>query len=71
MLHTYSLAEPDTAARVRNEFPVLDTPDGVLAEAIVLTEILQGITRGDNLILTDAINHRAQAVRTHLAAQPA
>jgi len=67
MLHTYSLAEPDVAARVRGHFPILDTPDGLLAETIVVTELLQGLVeRGDNRAVEIPLLHRADALRTRL-----
>ncbi|MEV6818509.1 hypothetical protein AB0M72_07110 [Nocardiopsis dassonvillei] len=47
VLHAYALAEPVTAATVREVFAdVLNTPDGRLAHLIVCTEIVQAAPRG-------------------------
>jgi len=72
MLHTYSLAEPDVAARVRRNLPILDTPDGLLAETIVVTELLQGLVeRGDNRAIETPLLHRADALRARLVHESA
>lgn len=40
MLHTHSLLMPDTAARIRKELPILNTPAGRFAQLITITELL-------------------------------
>ncbi|MFD9283637.1 hypothetical protein ACFWD7_41425 [Streptomyces mirabilis] len=50
-LYAYSLLQPDTAARVREAFPVLGSPAGLAAEATVCAQLLQTVGRGDNLTL--------------------
>lgn len=63
MLHIYSLSTPDTAKRVRVEFPELDSPQGLVAETVVTTELLQSIARGDFAELADAVNVQADRLR--------
>lgn len=63
LLHTYSLAVPETARRVRRELaPVLDCDAGRFAELVVVTELLQSAERGDNLVLVPALKQRATEV---------
>lgn len=52
MLYTYSLLAPKTAARVRTEFPVLDSPAGQAALLVVIADLLQSASRGDHPELT-------------------
>ncbi|WP_371780176.1 hypothetical protein [Streptosporangium subroseum] len=60
MLHSYSLLVPSAATRVHSEFAyVLDTPAGRFAELAVITELLQSITRGDNLEPAEPLRNRA------------
>ena len=56
-LYAYSLLLPDTAARVRDAFPVLGSPAGLAAEATVCAQLLQTVARGDNLTLEDQLRH--------------
>jgi len=63
VLHTYSLLLPDVAERVRTELAaLLDTPEGRAAELVVLTEILQTISRNDNLELDNPVRERLAAL---------
>ncbi|MFG2916394.1 hypothetical protein ACGF0D_26320 [Kitasatospora sp. NPDC048298] len=62
LLHAYSLLVPDTADEIRRRLGhILDTPAGRFAELVVITELLQTVTRGDNLELEGVL--RAQLVR--------
>ncbi|MFF2101164.1 hypothetical protein [Streptomyces sp. NPDC058202] len=56
-LYAYSLLQVDVAARVRAAFPVLGSPTGLAAEATVCTQLLQTVSRGDNLRLKDQLQH--------------
>ncbi|WP_344638137.1 hypothetical protein [Kitasatospora cystarginea] len=59
LLHAYSLRVPETAAEVRRHLGnLLDTPAGRFAELVVITELLQTATRGDNLELEAPLRHR-------------
>jgi len=59
MLHTYSLLVPATAAHVREYLGhILATPAGRFAELVVITELLQTISRGDNRALEAPIDRR-------------
>ncbi len=59
-LYIYSLLVPATAASVRSELRhLLDTPAGKFAELVVITEVLHGTTRGDNLDLAQPARNRA------------
>lgn len=61
MLHSYSLLVPGSAARIRAELAdVLETPAGRFAELVTITELLQGMTHGDDVPL-------AQSLRQHAA----
>ncbi len=63
VLHTYSLLVPAVADRVRSELAdLLDTAQGRVAELVVLTEILQTNTRGDNLDLEAPARARLTAL---------
>lgn len=48
MLLAYSLLTPAFAHRVRDNFPVLKTEPGRIAQIIVITELLQSASRGDH-----------------------
>jgi hypothetical protein len=63
VLYAYSLLQPDTAARVRDAFPVLGSPAGLAAEATVCAQLLQTVARGDNLVLEDQLRHWAEELR--------
>lgn len=58
-LHSYSLAVPELARRVREEFPVLDTPDGKQAQLYVAARLLHRIELGDH-------PHLAGPLRDHV-----
>ncbi len=47
-LHCYSLAVPGLAERVREEFPVLDTPDGRSAQLYAVARLLHRVRLGDH-----------------------
>ncbi|MFE6946045.1 hypothetical protein [Streptomyces chartreusis] len=47
--------QPETAGRVREAFLVLGTPAGLAAEATVCAQLLQTVSRGDNLVLEDRL----------------
>ncbi|HSA49264.1 MAG TPA: hypothetical protein VLH10_04025 [Yinghuangia sp.] len=63
-LHAHSLRTPDVAARIRAEFPVLDSPDGRIAEIVVTAELLHAVDHGDNLDLADALRAQARRLTT-------
>ncbi|MBB4933402.1 thiamine kinase-like enzyme [Lipingzhangella halophila] len=57
-LYCHSLLVPDVAARVREEFTdVLDTPDGVRSQLLVIARMLQRSVHGDYPALV-ALLHR-------------
>ncbi|MDH6116839.1 hypothetical protein [Kitasatospora sp. GAS204B] len=59
LLYSYSLLVPDTAADIRRRLGhILDTPAGRFAELVVITELLQTTTRGDNLDLEEPLRRR-------------
>ena len=59
MLHTYSLLVPETAAYVSERLGnILATPAGRFAELVVITELLQSISRGDNRDLEVPVRRR-------------
>jgi hypothetical protein len=62
-LCAYSLLQPDTAARVRDTFPVLGGPASLAAEATVCAQLLQTVARGDNLVLKDQLQDWAGELR--------
>ncbi|SDT81518.1 hypothetical protein SAMN05216371_6683 [Streptomyces sp. TLI_053] len=63
LLYAYSLLVPDTAAEVRRRLAhIFDNPAGRFAELVVITELLQTITRGDNLDLEGALRKRLSAI---------
>ncbi|MGW1728054.1 hypothetical protein ACWCQK_34785 [Streptomyces sp. NPDC002306] len=62
-LYAYTLLQPDTAARVRDAFPVLGSPAGLAAEATVCAQLLQTVARGDNLALEDQLRTWAEELR--------
>jgi hypothetical protein len=63
MLYAYSLLQPDTAARVRDIFPVLESPAGLAAEATVCAQLLQTVRRGDNLALAAPLRAWSEELR--------
>jgi hypothetical protein len=62
-LYAYTLLEPDTAARVREAFPVLSSQSGLAAEATVCAQLLQTVSRGDNLILAAPLRAWSEELR--------
>ncbi|WP_030244924.1 hypothetical protein [Streptomyces sp. NRRL S-350] len=63
LLYSYSLLVPGTAAQVRRRLEhILDTPAGQFAELVVITELLQTTTRGDNLDLEEHLRRRLFAL---------
>ncbi|MCX4428958.1 hypothetical protein [Streptomyces mirabilis] len=62
-LYAYSLLQPDTAARVRAVFPVLGSPAGLAAEATVCAQLLQTVSRGDNLTLAAPLRAWSEELR--------
>ncbi|WP_328675084.1 hypothetical protein [Streptomyces sp. NBC_00343] len=62
-LYGYTLLQPGTAAHVRDAFPVLGSTAGLAAEATVCTQLLQTVTRGDNLVLEDQLGRWAEELR--------
>ncbi|MGA5042013.1 hypothetical protein ACPCA8_34015 [Streptomyces capoamus] len=63
MLYAYTLLQPDTAARVRPAFPILGSPAGLAAEATVCAQLLQTVSRGDNLVLEDRLRDWSEDLR--------
>ncbi|MES9520800.1 hypothetical protein [Streptomyces capoamus] len=64
MLYAYTLLQPDTAARVRAAFPILGSPAGLAAaEATVCAQLLQTVSRGDNLVLEDRLRDWSEDLR--------
>ncbi|WP_331749069.1 hypothetical protein OIA45_48395 (plasmid) [Streptomyces chartreusis] len=63
MLDAYSLLQENVAARVRDVFPVLGSPAGLAAEATVCAQLLQTVSRGDNLTLEDQLRHWSEGLR--------
>ncbi|MFJ9380415.1 hypothetical protein [Streptomyces sp. NPDC101455] len=62
-LYAYTLLQPDTAARIREAFPILGSPAGLAAEATVCAQLLQTVARGDNLIIEGPLRHWAEELR--------
>ncbi|MFL4905799.1 phosphotransferase [Streptomyces sp. MMS24-I2-30] len=59
MLLAYSLLAPAFAHQVRAIFPVLTTEPGRVAQIIVITELLQSVSRGDHPELAPALRRLA------------
>ncbi|MEV7783286.1 hypothetical protein [Kitasatospora sp. NPDC088351] len=69
LLYSYSLLVPTTAAEARRRLGhILDTAAGRFAELVVITELLQTTTRGDNLDLEKPLRRRLSEITS---AQPA
>jgi hypothetical protein len=51
------------AARVRTAFPVLGSPAGLAAEATGCPQLLQTVSRGDNLPLEDRLRAWSEELR--------
>ncbi|MER5601670.1 hypothetical protein [Streptomyces sp. NPDC002265] len=62
-LYAYTRLQPDTAARVRAVFPILGSPAGLAAEATMCAQLLQTVTRHDNLALEDQLRTWAEELR--------
>ncbi|MFJ3043815.1 hypothetical protein [Streptomyces tendae] len=62
-LYAYSLLRPDIAAHVRTVFPVLGSPAGLAAEATVCAQLLQTVSRGDNLALAGPLRAWSEELR--------
>ncbi|MEU5613642.1 hypothetical protein ACI2L4_40650 [Streptomyces sparsogenes] len=54
-LYACTPLQPNVAARVRAAFPILGSPAGLAAEATVCAQLLQTVSRGDNLLLEDRL----------------
>ncbi|MEJ8653360.1 hypothetical protein WKI65_36150 [Streptomyces sp. MS1.AVA.3] len=61
LLYAYSLP-PQTAARIRAEFPILGTPAGYTASLVVAADVLQSASRGDHPELTEALRTLVKSV---------
>ncbi|MFJ3620550.1 hypothetical protein ACIPSH_20665 [Streptomyces iakyrus] len=68
-LGAYTPLQPDTAARVRAVFPVLGSPAGLAAEAIVCAQLLQTVSRGDNLTLEGPLRNWSEELRRRWSAE--
>ncbi len=62
-LYAYTLLQPNVAARVRAAFPILGSPVGLAAEATVCAQLLQTVSRGDNLVLEDRLRDWSEELR--------
>ncbi|MBW8797455.1 MAG: hypothetical protein JF597_28870 [Streptomyces sp.] len=62
-LYAYTLLQPDTATRVRMAFPVLGSRAGLAAEATVCAQLLQTVSRGDNLTLERRLRNWSEELR--------
>ncbi|WP_193581920.1 hypothetical protein [Streptomyces mobaraensis] len=72
-LYAYSLTDPGTAARVRDAFPELGTPDTWAGEAAIVVELLQTTARGDNQALIGPLEtwaRRLRATAQHVSPSP-
>ncbi|MBT2401707.1 hypothetical protein [Streptomyces sp. ISL-100] len=66
MLHAFSLLVPEVSALVRLHLNhILDTPAGRFSELVVITELLQTISRGDSLDLEVPLRQRAAVLLNH------
>ncbi|MEX2975234.1 hypothetical protein [Streptomyces sp. C184] len=55
LLYAYSLLAPQTTARIRTEFPILDSPAGHTALLVVAADLLKSASRGDHPELTEPL----------------
>ncbi|MFJ4427071.1 hypothetical protein [Streptomyces bobili] len=62
-LYAYTLLQENIAARVRTAFPILGSPAGLAAEATVCAQLLQTVSRGDNLPLEDRLRAWSEELR--------
>ncbi|TRO58138.1 hypothetical protein [Streptomyces sp. IB201691-2A2] len=56
MLYAYSLLSPATAAAIRRELPILNTPAGTTALLVVAADLLQSCSRGDHPELANPLH---------------
>lgn len=64
-LYCYSLLTPDIAATVHRTFgDILDSPDGVLAQLLVITRLLLRAEQGDHPDLVIPLHHHARRLLT-------
>ncbi|WP_406472659.1 hypothetical protein [Streptomyces platensis] len=56
LLYAYSLLAPQTTARIRTEFPILDSPAGHTALLVVAADLLQSASRGDHPELIEPLH---------------
>lgn len=59
-LYCYGLTAPDLAQKVRDHFPVLDTPDGHRAQLYVAARLMHRIELGDHPHLTEPLRKHAR-----------
>ncbi|MFF4814519.1 hypothetical protein ACFY2K_08010 [Kitasatospora sp. NPDC001309] len=65
LLYSYSLLVPATAAEIRQRFShLLDSRCGHFAQLVVITELLQSNTRGDNLELEAPLRKQLEGLRS-------
>jgi hypothetical protein len=62
-LSANTLLAPGFGRRVRGTFPVFATPEGYVAQVIVVTELLQSAARGDHPDLVPALREFAATLR--------
>ncbi|MFE2159906.1 hypothetical protein ACFW9M_19070 [Streptomyces lydicus] len=62
LLYAYSLLTPQTAARIRTDFPILNTPAGRTALLVVAAVLLQSASRGDHPELIEPLRALVTAV---------
>lgn len=62
-LYACSLLQEDVATRVRDAFQVLGSPAGLAAEATVCAQLMQSVSRGDNLALADRLRDWSAELR--------
>ncbi|UGQ14419.1 hypothetical protein LO772_12995 [Yinghuangia sp. ASG 101] len=62
-LHACSLVNPGLAARVRVEFPVLDTESGRAAEVVAVARLIAAVAPDTDPALSDALRARARELR--------
>ena len=62
-LYAYTLLQPTVATRVRAAFPILGSPAGLAAETTVCAQLLQTVSRSDNLVLEDRLRDWSEDLR--------
>jgi hypothetical protein len=63
LLYAYTLLQEAVATRVRDAFPAPGSPAGLAAEATVCAQLLQTVSRGDNLILEGPLRDWSEELR--------